>query len=66
MSCFNTQLCCVECLLKERAHPEFPRAVAAEEAAVRNGDMNFPGIGLPEDLRSPDTGQSDDPRKQST
>ena len=62
MSFFCEQLCCVPCLLKERQHPEFPRAVAAEEAAVCNGDMNFPGIGLPADLQSPDTGESDEPR----
>jgi hypothetical protein len=57
MSFFNMQLCCVECLLKERQHPEFPHAVAAEEAAVRNGDMNFPGIGLPPDLEPPRGGE---------
>ena len=57
MSCFNTQLCCVECLIRERQHSEFPRAVAAEEVAVRRGDMNFPGIGLPSDLEPPRGGE---------
>ena len=57
MSRFNTQLCCVSCLLKEQAHPAFPRALAAEEAAVRRGDMNVPGIGLPPDLEPPRGGE---------
>ena len=56
-SIFNQQLVCVPCVLKEREHPAFPRAVAAEEAAVRNGDMNFPGIGLPPDLEPPRGGE---------
>ena len=50
-SYFNTQMICGECDRKERAHPDFPRAVAREEEAVRSGYFNFPGIGLPGDLR---------------
>lgn len=62
MSFFNTQLCCVPCLLRERQHPQFPRAVAAEEAAVRRGDTNFGGIGLPPDLEPPEGGEADESR----
>ena len=62
MSFFCEQLCCVPCLLKERQHPQFPRAVAAEEQAVRRGDMNFGGIGLPPDLQAPEGGETGDPR----
>jgi hypothetical protein len=58
MSRFNTQLCCVSCLLREQAHPRFPEALAAEEDAVKRGDLNFPGIGLPDDLRHPNEGES--------
>ena len=65
-SIFNQQLICVPCVLKERAHPLFTTAVAAEEAAVSNGDMNFPGIGLPPDLEPPEGGETDESRKEST
>jgi hydrogenase maturation factor HypF (carbamoyltransferase family) len=50
MSFFNTQTCCPDCITRERAHPEYGRARAEEERALRLGDMNFPGIGLPNDL----------------
>jgi hypothetical protein len=66
MSRFNTQLCCVSCLLREQAHPRFPEALAAEEDAVRRGDMNFPGVGLPQDLEPSRGGEADEIRKSST
>jgi hypothetical protein len=50
-SWFNTETICMECSRKEREHPLFPAAKAAEEAACARGDFNFPGIGLPDDLR---------------
>ena len=56
-SIFNQQLVCVPCVLKERAHPRFLEAAEAEEAAVRRGDFNFPGIGLPEDVMPPRGGE---------
>jgi len=61
-SIFNEQLVCVPCVVKEREHPAFPRAVAAEEAAVRRGNMNFPGIGLPPDLEPPRGGETGETR----
>ena len=51
MSIFNTDMCCPECLIKERKHKDYQKAVDVEHNAVKNGDFNFPGIGLPEDLR---------------
>jgi hypothetical protein len=51
MSFFNTQEICPECTERERAHPEFERAREAELEACRGGNLNFPGIGLPADLR---------------
>ena len=51
MSFFNTEECCLSCIEKEQQHPEFPKAKEAEREAVKAGNMNFPGIGLPEDLR---------------
>jgi len=62
MSFFCEQLICVPCVLKERAHRQFAEAAKAEEAAVRRGDFNFPGIGLPADLQAPEGGETGDPR----
>ena len=51
MSMFNTEDVCLECAEKERAHPKYEEARRIEAEHVRQGDYNFPGIGLPEDLR---------------
>jgi hypothetical protein len=40
----------MDCKKKERAHPRYAEADAAEVAAVRAGVRNFPGIGKPADL----------------
>jgi hypothetical protein len=53
-SWFNTQTICIgpdSCDTREMAHPRIGEARAAEAAAVKQGDYNFPGIGLPADLR---------------
>jgi hypothetical protein len=50
MSKFNLDVICFPCKRKEEKHPSYPAAVAAEEAACKRGDYNFPGIGKPEDL----------------
>ena len=47
MSRFNTDCICMKCAEEERQHPDYQKAVDAELAAVRRGDMNFPGIGWP-------------------
>jgi len=46
MSKFNTDTICVPCCQEERQAPGYAAARAAEEAALRNGDYNFPGVGL--------------------
>jgi hypothetical protein len=51
VSYFNTDTICNECVKVEEAHPDFERAKATECEAVRAGDFNFPGIGLPKDMR---------------
>lgn len=51
MSYFDTSIICVKCFKKELRHPDYERARNAENEAVRNGIMNFRGIGLPADLR---------------
>jgi hypothetical protein len=62
MSVFNEQMICLGCISIEQAHPSFPEALAAEEDAVRRGDMNFPGVGLPEDLMPRRGGETDETR----
>jgi hypothetical protein len=52
MSRFNTDCLCLECINEERQHPDYKKALDAERRAVQNGDYNFPGIGLPEDLKN--------------
>jgi len=45
MSFFNTQTICMECEEAERQNPRYKEAREKEEAAVKRGDYNFPGIG---------------------
>ena len=47
MSRYSTALICMDCEDAEKKRPDYKRAHAAEEAAVRAGDYNFPGIGEP-------------------
>ena len=54
-SYFNTQMICGECDRRERAHPQFANAQRVEGEAVRRGDFNFAGVGLPSDLSGPPT-----------
>jgi hypothetical protein len=46
MSKFNRDTICLQCKIDEEASPHYPRASEAEARAVRDGDYNFPGIGL--------------------
>tara|TARA_B100000614_G_scaffold262909_1_gene300666 strand:+ start:169128 stop:169328 length:201 start_codon:yes stop_codon:yes gene_type:complete len=50
-SYFNTQMICLDCEAKEQAHPDYAEAKRIENEAVAAGDTNFPGVGLPSDLR---------------
>ena len=45
MSVFNTDHICMVCKEEERMHPDYARARDAENEAVKNGNLNFPGIG---------------------
>ena len=50
MSTFNTETICVACKRDEKDAPGYRNADCAERDAVRQGDMNFSGVGLsPED-----------------
>ena len=46
-SWFSGELICLDCSEAEETHPDFQYAHDTEEAAVRNGDLNFPGVGWP-------------------
>lgn len=52
----------MQCKAAEQAHPKYEEAHAAEVAAVKAGDRNFPGIGCPPELyrntKSSDTGET--------
>lgn len=51
MSYFNTDMCCPECIAKEKAHPKYKEAKRIENEECSKGNFNFPGIGLPDDLK---------------
>ena len=58
MSMFNKQTICMDCKDREKQRPDYRQAVAADEAAIRQGNFNFKGIGLkpiPEPDPEPDT-----------
>ena len=50
MSRFNTDIICLDCEEREKAHPMYEQARKAELEACKRGDYNFPGIGRPKDL----------------
>ena len=50
MSMFNRQMICMDCKTKEKRHGQYQVAVMREREEVSNGNMNFEGIGLPDDL----------------
>lgn len=47
MSRFNEDCLCMNCISKEKQHPDYKKAAQAELEAVRRGNYNFPGIGYP-------------------
>lgn len=47
MSKFNTDCICMDCKRKETQMAEYNSACEAEIAAVKLGERNFQGIGLP-------------------
>jgi len=49
-SYFNEDMICTDCQSREEEHPKYNEAKEAEHRAVLNGDLNFPGIGLPDDF----------------
>lgn len=52
MSMFNTEMICPKCKKREKQSPMYEQAVAADIAQIKKGNYNFPGIGLPDDLKN--------------
>lgn len=50
VSMFNTEECCLDCINKEKQHPDYERAREEENRQCRLGNFNFEGIGKPADL----------------
>jgi hypothetical protein len=48
---FNMDMCCDLCIENEQAHPSYVEARDRELDELSKGNYNFPGIGLPEDLK---------------
>ncbi len=51
MSKFDEDMICMPCKKEEKAHPDYQRASDEELKACQSGNLNFEGIGLPEDLK---------------
>lgn len=51
VSYFNTQEICMVCKDKEQAHSLYKLAKQMDESACSDGNFNFPGIGLPPELK---------------
>tara|TARA_Y100000310_G_scaffold221963_1_gene223608 strand:+ start:5003 stop:5155 length:153 start_codon:yes stop_codon:yes gene_type:complete len=50
MSMFDVALICMTCYDSERDHPRYEEAREIETAAAKDGNLNYAGIGKPEDL----------------
>lgn len=50
---FNLEWLCPTCEAREKEHPAFTAAIAAEEAAVKAGNFEFTGAGCPPELYLP-------------
>ena len=48
MSMYNRDCICMACKEAERQRADYAAAVEADQAAIRQGNYNFPGIGLQE------------------
>ena len=48
MSMFDVSLICTQCWEYEKLDPSYKKAADFERAAIKDGDFNFKGIGLPD------------------
>jgi hypothetical protein len=49
---FTTERICLQCKAEEKQAPGYAAALQADEAAIRAGNYNFPGIGPTDEDRS--------------
>lgn len=49
-SYFNEDMCCDKCISIEKQHKDFKKAKEIEHKEVLQGNYNFKGIGLPDDI----------------
>jgi hypothetical protein len=49
-SMFDISMICTNCQVREKAHPDYKKAVDAEHEAIIKENFNFHGIGKPKDL----------------
>ncbi len=54
LSMFNQEHICVECKDREKSHPKYGEAEAAEKASKDRGEDFFKGIGCPPELYDKD------------
>jgi hypothetical protein len=45
---FDVSLICTQCWEYEKLDPSYKKAADFERAAIKDGDFNFKGIGLPD------------------
>lgn len=45
MSMYNTDTICMKCKQKEKEREDYSKAVDADNAEIKKGNYNFPGIG---------------------
>lgn len=46
MSMYNDDCLCPDCKEEEKKRPDYQKAVDAENAEIKKGNYNFPGIGI--------------------
>lgn len=51
LSVFNEENICISCKEKEEKHTLYKDALIADRKALKEGNYNFKGIGLPNDLK---------------
>jgi len=52
MSMFNEDVICMSCKEKEKQHPDYKKAVDADNSEIKKGNYNFKGIGKPEKMKT--------------
>ena len=51
VSLFNSDVICSKCTKEEQKHKKYKEAVRVQLSHLKQGDLEFKGIGLPNDLK---------------